>query len=151
MRDIRVENIIYSVWIRRGPDIVKYDLIFGETELRLRYLGEYWATVRPRTGLQQRADMFLYSIRKKRVRNGKEESEIIIPYCSIKEISLKKPAHQPVTESKKSINQSAALIIRLVDGKVVTIEFAPKVYKLVKEAIKKHLLKALENCPGMRR
>jgi len=140
------EPVIYSVWLRKGPDIEKYDLVFGEQGIELRFLGEYWSALRPRTGLQKRVDMLLYSIRKKRSRSTQYERTILIKYCEIAGYELKKPLQNSGTASREDSN-AARLILILKDGKRIEIYFSGKIYSIAKALIKKYLINRLEKCP----
>ncbi|HIQ10681.1 MAG TPA: hypothetical protein EYH26_01725 [Pyrodictium sp.] len=122
------ERTIFSVRIRRGPDIKHYDLYFGDDGLHFLYLGEYWERLRPKTGLQQRMDMLIYSLKKKRRRQGGEKrvEDFTIPYNDIKEYVLE----WNVEECRLTLHTKQG---------VIEIRFSPKVYELVKKLIKKYV------------
>ena len=143
------DRTIYSVKIRRGLDIEHYDLVFTDRALRLRYLGEYWDRSRPITGLQQRADLYIYKLRKRRARETEEHS-IEIPYRSIRKVQL----HPPKVKrrwlriaGRKTLEEThipPRLVIETVGGDTYVIEFSAKVYELVKSLTKKYLATKLQ-------
>ncbi|ABM81126.1 hypothetical protein Hbut_1296 [Hyperthermus butylicus DSM 5456] len=145
---------MYSVWVRRGPDRIHYDMLFEDDELRLVYLGEFWERMRPRTGLQQRVDMFIYSLRKKRRRVGEasEPYDIVIRYCDIKSYNISKPSPRRSIAKRAERRpggqevEPAKLELVLRNGERIVIEFSPKVYELVKSMVKKYLVPAVERC-----
>lgn len=142
-RRSKEDNVIYSVWIRHGPDTIHYDIVFEEDCIRFIYLGEYWQRIRPRTGLQQRVDLFIYSLRKRRERNMREARHgFTIDYCSIKSYSLVRPR----TASPQSNVTPGVLELTLRDGRRVRIEFSPKVYEVVKSAVKRYVVRGIERC-----
>ncbi len=145
-----LEPILYSVWIRKGPDIEKYDLVFDETGVELRFLGEYWVSLRPRTGLQRRTDLFIYSLRKRKARQEGTPS-IRIEYCDIARYELKKPQQKRkqnrMGATSVSVEQeSARLVLVLRNGKIIEIGISPKVYHIAKALVKNYLIKGLEKC-----
>ncbi len=130
-------DALYSVRVRRGPDTLHYDLYFLGDRLELRYLGEYWDKARPVTGIQRRADLLIYSIRKKRRRAGEERGEdIVIPYEEIRFLRLVRCRDDPKT---------AVILIETRRGLRLRIEFASKLYRLAQRLIN-HYVK-----PGLRR
>ena len=151
------ERVIYSVWIRRGPDKIHYDMVFEDDAVRLVYLGEYWNKDRPPTGLQRSADMLIYSIRKRRRREQVDPSsssfDIVVKYCGIRSFKLIKPSDY-IKRLAKLINgrtrypvePRGVLELTLVDGRRISIEFSPKVYELVKRLVKRYLAPAVEAC-----
>jgi hypothetical protein len=151
------ERIVYSVWIRRGPDKLHYDMVFEDKALKLVYLGEYWEKDRPITGLQRSADMLLYSIRKRRRREQIDKTsssfDIVINYCDIREFKLIKPSDFIRKISKNvrdktryQVEPRGILELKLIDGRNLSIEFSPKVYDIVKRLINKYLAPAVEAC-----
>jgi len=122
------ERTIFSVRIRRGPDIRHYDLYFDDEGLHLLYLGEYWEGLRPRTGLQQRMDMLIYGLKKRRRRQGGEKrfEDFTIPYSDIKEYVL------------EWCERECKLTLYTRQG-AIEIRFSPKVYELAKKLIKKYV------------
>jgi len=145
-----IEPVLYSVWIRRGPDIEKYDLVFNETGIELRFLGEYWVSLRPRTGLQRRTDLFIYSLRKRKARQKGVEA-IHIDYCDIARYELKRPQQKRKqnkvgTTSVLVEQESARLVLVLRNGKLIEIDISPKVYHIAKSLVKNYLIKGLEKC-----
>lgn len=145
---VPAEPVLYSVWIRRGPDIRKYDLIFEENGITLRFLGEHWLSLRPRTGLQRQADLLIYSIKKKRARQDNSLGTVHIDYCDIVRYELRKPMRPRNDAPKKpGIKEDAAkLTLVLRDGRIMEIEFSAKVYQLAKLLVKNYLIKGLEAC-----
>jgi len=144
------EPVLYSVWIRKGPDIEKYDLVFDEAGIELRFLGEYWVSLRPRTGLQRRTDLFIYSLRKRKARQEGTKS-IHINYCDIARYELKRPQqkrkqNKTSTTSVPVEQESAHLVLVLRSGKIIEIGISPKVYHIAKALVKNYLIKGLEKC-----
>lgn len=145
IRRSKDDSIIYSVWIRRGPDIFHYDMVFEDDCIRLVYLGEHWERVRPKTGLQRRVDMFIYSIRKRRERIYRERGRsMVINYCDISSYDIVKP--RPAI-SREDLSPGA-LELLLRNGKRIRIEFSPRVYEIVKSAVKKYVRSGIERCKG---
>ncbi|KSW12355.1 hypothetical protein CF15_06340 [Pyrodictium occultum] len=129
--------------MRRGPDVLHYDMVFDRDALRLIYLGEHWESIRPRTGLQRRVDLFIYSLRKRRERlRGGEE--VVISYCDIVGYKLLKPRPRP----REATLAPGLLEVLLRDGRRIRVEFSPKVYDMVKSAVKKYLDVRLGDCRG---
>ena len=152
------DSTVYSVWIRRGPDRIHYDLVFENDKLRLLYLGEYWEKDRPSTGLQRSADLLLYSVRKRRRREQGEVTpfDMEISYCDIVKYSLtrsdedsrarRRPRSRASRGSTERFTPRGILELVLVDGRRLRIEFSLRVYELVKRLVKRYLIPALEKC-----
>jgi len=119
-------------------------MVFEEDCIRLVYLGEHWERIKPKTGLQRRVDMFIYSIRKRRKRIYGEERSIVINYCDISSYEVVKP--RPTTSHGDL--SPGALDLLLSNGKRVRIEFSPRVYEIVKSAVKKYVRRGIERCKG---
>lgn len=147
-------NIVYSVRIKRGPDILHYDLYFENDVIKLKYLGEYWESIRPLRGLQRSMDLLLYKINKmkNRQRSLDKGYDILIRYCDIKEYDLRSPVKRLRKQrlGGRTIIQedirSPRLILVLRDGRRFEIEFSPKVYELVKRLVKKYIEERLRKC-----
>jgi hypothetical protein len=154
---VEEERTVFSVWIRRGPDRLHYDLVFDDDKLRLVYLGEYWDKDRPPRGLQRSADMLLYSIKKRRRREGDDSLsssfDIVISYCDIRSYRLVKPAdfarrilRLTGGRTRHAVEPRGILELILADGRRLYIEFSPKVYEIVKRLVKRYLVPAVEKC-----
>ncbi len=139
---------LYSARVRWGPNIRHYDIYFGDEGIEFIYLGEYWEKFRPRTHLQQRMDMLIYSLRKKRRRTSdvKEPYDFTVKYSDIVRYELIRP--QPTsTDSRTSraargseeVKPVVVLVLVLRDGRRLEIEFPSKLYKLVKTMVKNYL------------
>ena len=134
------ENTIYSAIVRRGPDISHYDVSFEGRRIVFRYLGEHWESFRPRTGLQKRMDLYVYSMRKKRRRQSgdvKLPEDFDIDICSIKSVEL-------VKMPEKGIGK---IVIRTREPQVgvVEVEYPLKIHEIAKTIYKK-VLRVLEEC-----
>lgn len=147
--------VIYSVRVKRGPDKLHYDLHFGEDALRLRYLGEYWEHHRPLRGLQRSMDLLLYRINKRKNRARESTSEdIVIRYCDIRDYVLLRPlkrvkrrryGNRMIVEEE---TRTPKLVITTREGVRLEIEFAPRVYELVKTLVKRKLEPGIARCKG---
>ncbi len=132
------ENVIYSAIVRRGPDISHYDVYFEEDRIVFKYLGEHWETFRPRTGLQKRMDLFVYSLRKKRQRRTSESSpdDFAINVCedliSINLVKLLDKGVGRITLHTRSLG-------------FIEIEYPLKIHDIVKKMYKR-VLARLEIC-----
>ncbi len=127
------DSVLYSLKTRRGPDTVHYDVAFCEDFIVLRYLGEYWEQFRPRTYLQRRMDLILYSIRKKKSRASTSNYKII--KCSeVKEIKIIKPIQ---SKHEHDEPQYYMLVIQLNNGYSIEFQFPKKLYKIAKKIIKR--------------
>ncbi len=144
MKPGRDSNTLYSVKLRTGLDTRHYDLTFTEKGIALRYLGEYWERSRPVTGLQRRMDLHIYRLRKRRARESGGE-ETLIPYEEITGYELRSPrrirrkrrvAGRTVVEEE---TLPPRLVLRLRGGRTLEIEFAPKIYEIAKQLVKKYL------------
>jgi hypothetical protein len=140
------EDILYSVWIRKGPDVIHYDMILTENALVLSYIGEHWERFRPRSGLQKRVDLYLYKITKLKRRSHKERSpmDIVLPLCSIKAVVLHRidkigVCGKPVTNTCSPESRLSPSILRILlkDGKSIDVCFSQKVYKIAKKITEK--------------
>jgi hypothetical protein len=142
----RNENIVYSVRIK-GLDTKHYDMLFFDNYILLRYLGEYWERSRPRAGLQRRIDLHIYRLRKRKVRETQHTSndDITIEYGMVRSFKLVPPRKRKIWRrigGRKILQIETSepmLILELVDGKRYVIEFAPRVYELVKTLVKRYL------------
>jgi len=140
------ENVVYSVRVR-GIDTRHYDMVFGDEALVLKYLGEYWEKTRPASGLQRRADLLVYKLRKRRNRFSQEDSsdDIRIPYSMVRSYELRPPRQRKrwTRQSRGKMLQvettNPVLRLELLDGRRLSIEFSPRVYELVKKLVKRHL------------
>ncbi|NOZ89046.1 MAG: hypothetical protein GXO15_03885 [Crenarchaeota archaeon] len=146
------DNVIYSVRMRRGPDVVHYDLIVEEEGIRLRYLGEYWSHHRPRRGLQRSADLLLYSINKRKNRRRDSGYDIRLDYCEIRSITLHRPRlirrrlrrAGRLETVEEAVNPRLVIVTR--DGRRYELEAAAKVYELLKTLLKRTAKPRLERC-----
>jgi len=145
----RDSNTLYSVKIRAGLDTRHYDLTFTSSGIVLRYLGEYWERSRPVTGLQRSMDLHVYRLRKRRARAAGGE-ETVIPYDEITGYELRSPrkirrkrrvAGRVIVEEE---TLPPRLVLRLRGGKTIEIEFAPRIYELAKQLVKKYLKPRLQ-------
>ena len=148
------ERTVYSVWIRKGPDKVHYDLIFEDDRIKLVYLGEYWDKTKPYPALQRRSDMLLYSLRKHRRRQqsgSTDKFDIEVKYCDIRSFKLVKPQDaarvRPIRRDATDTSLPKGILeLVLTDGRRLSIEFSAKVYELVKKLVKKYLARMVEEC-----
>ncbi len=146
------DNTIYSVKMRKGPDVVHYDLIVEDGGITLRYLGEYWSHHRPRRGLQRSADLLLYSINKRKNRRRSSSYDIRLDYCEIRRVTLHRPRilRRRVRKAgrletvEETVNPK--LVITTRDGRRYELEAAVKVYELLKTLLKRHARPRLEQC-----
>ena len=140
-------NVVYSVRVR-GLDTRHYDMVFLEKGLLLRYLGEYWERSRPRRGLQRRADLLLYSMNKRKRREEKDPMDtfdILIPYSELRAWRLTAPRTLRRwrrlggrrLQIVETVNPTLELHVK--NGRVVVVEFSPRVYELVKSLAKQYL------------
>ena len=128
---------MYSVVVRKGPDKAHYDICFTEDRLLLSYLGEHWETFRPRTGIQKRSDLLIYSVRKRRKRTQTiiEKDDMEIEYCSIRGIEIE----------KRMEKGKAIIYILLSSGERLEIEYPLKIHGIVKRLVQ-HLQKKVGEC-----
>ncbi len=133
------ENVIYSAIVRRGPDISHYDVVVEDGVIKFHYLGEHWEAFRPRTGLQKRMDLFIYSMRKKRRRQSGERrpEDFEVRICDLAKVEL-------VKLPDKGIGR---LVLKLRGGAVVEVEYPLKIHDVVK-TIAKRVERELERCSG---
>lgn len=151
------QSIVYSVMVRRGPDTAHYDLVFGDSALILRYLGEYWERSKPLRGLQRSMDLLVYRMNKHKNRSRRSSVyDISIDYCSIVSFELCRPGRRVrrrrvgkrVVEDVETVKPR--LKIKTVDGADFEIVFSPKVYELVKRLVRSRLEPALRKCGNRR-
>ena len=139
---MKSKDIIRNVWIKKGPDVMYYDLYFEESQIRLAYLGSIWAVFRPRTGLPKIEAVVTYKLLKqrRRQRNDVSKDDIIVPYDSIREYRLRKIVeYRPYRGADKRLISSLELKLR--NGKFIQIYFSSKVYDKMKALLKKHIVK----------
>ena len=121
-------NVLYSVVIRKGPDISHYDVVAEDDGIHFLYLGEHWEAFRPRTGMQKRMDLFIYSMRKKRRRQSDESrvEDFRLDYCEVKELRLVKGVEGSV----------GRLVLITFSGLRIEIEYPMKIHDVAKEFVK---------------
>ena len=122
-------NVLYSVVIRRGPDVSHYDVVAEEDGIHFLYLGEHWEAFRPRTGMQKRMDLFIYSMRKKRRRQSDERrvEDFRLDYCEVKDLRIVKGGVE---------DSVGRLVLTTVSGLRIEIEYSMKIHEVVKEFVK---------------
>jgi hypothetical protein len=132
-------NVIYSAVVRRGPDISHYDVVVEDDGIKFYYLGEHWEVFRPRTGLQKRMDLLIYSMRKKRRRTSSERrpEDFEVEFCSIRELNLVKLLDRGI----------GRIEIKLREGNRIEIEYPLKIHEVVKQIVKR-IHRGMERCTG---
>ncbi len=121
-------STLYSIVIRRGPDVSHYDVVAEDEAIRFIHLGEHWESFRPRTGMQKRMDLLVYSIRKRRRRHSAEAryEDFTIDYCSIRSIVIVRDRD----------GELGRVVIVTKSGGRVEMEYPAKIHDIVKEFVK---------------
>ncbi len=138
---LKKQSIIRSVWIKKGPDVIYYDLCFEKLHIKLIYLGSIWTTFRPRTGLPKKEDVITYRLFKERRRqkNIISKNDITIPYSKIREYRLKR-----IVEYKQHRRAEKKLVslleLQLTSGESIQIYFSSKVYDKMKTLLRRHIV-----------
>ena len=135
------ELVIYSAIVRRGPDVSHYDVSLEGRSIVFRYLGEHWEAFRPRTGLQKRMDLFIYSMRKKRRRVSGERrpEDFEVDVCKdLLSIDLVKLVDRGV----------GRLVLKTRRG-VIEVEYPLKIHEVAK-TIYKHVVRVREAECGLK-